>query len=151
MKKKSYDTFFKVVLSIVCLTALPQLFQDSEQFNDECSMALPASQDCGSESLFSLNEDPDPTFYFNADPDPAPHKNDGRICDQWPTDPPRLHFAPPRLYCDGPRPSIHFESWILTLMRNRIQLFHSDTDPDPSSQNNGDLWRSGSATLPTYS
>ncbi len=36
MKKKRGETFFKVVLSIVCLTALPQLFQDSEQFNDKC-------------------------------------------------------------------------------------------------------------------
>ncbi len=36
MKKKSGETFFEVVLSIVCLTALSQLLQDSEQFNEEC-------------------------------------------------------------------------------------------------------------------
>jgi hypothetical protein len=36
MKNKNGETFFKVVLSIVCLTALPQLLQDSEQFNEEC-------------------------------------------------------------------------------------------------------------------
>jgi hypothetical protein len=67
--------------------------------------------------------DPDPTFYFSADPDPAPHKNDGRICDQWPTDPPRLHFAPPLLHWEDPRPFIHFEPLI---------DFDFNTEPDPA-------------------
>ncbi len=38
-----------------------------------------------------------------------------KISDHWSTDPPRLNFEPPRLYCERPRPSMTpFEVWTST-------------------------------------
>ncbi len=51
---------------------------------------------------FNEDPDPDPNFHFAADPDPDPAP---QLIDfnQRPlvycTDPPRLHFEPPRLHC----------------------------------------------------
>jgi hypothetical protein len=49
----------------------------------------------------TFDGDPDAAFFFHAylDPDSAPHQRDAyRICGNLPTDPPGLHFEPPRLF-----------------------------------------------------
>ncbi len=81
----------------------------------------------GSYSTLCFN--PDPTFPFDADPnpDPAPIKV-LQIYFFLHTDPPRLHFEPPVLYCERPRPSMAwFWAFIAlffkTLMRIPVCLF----------------------------
>ncbi len=70
----------------------------------------------------------DPFFHSDADLDPDPASNQC-FTNLWKTYPPRVHFESPRLHCERPRPSIHgsissfSSSWIVTLIRIRIQLF----------------------------
>ncbi len=63
-----------------------------------------------------------------------------QICEYWSTDPPGLHFEPPRLRCERPLPSTApFEPLKLLnfdfYMPIRIQLFTLMTDPDPAVKN----------------
>ncbi len=43
-----------------------------------------------------FDADPDPAVRFDVDTDFTPQQSDANL-DNWSTDPPRLHFAPPRL------------------------------------------------------
>jgi hypothetical protein len=94
---------------------------------------------------FYADPDPDPAFSLYTDPDLLLIKV-MQTCDNWPTDPPGLHFEPPRLHLGvhGP-PRLRIES------RKRLNFdcnaypdppFHSsadaDLDPDPTSTNNAD-------------
>ncbi len=57
-----------------------------------------------------------------------------RICDHWSTDPPGIHFEPPRLHCERPLPST------IPFSACETPAFHSnaDPDPDPASKNKSD-------------
>jgi hypothetical protein len=56
--------------------------------------------------VFHFNAYLDPTFHFNADRIRNPHLiKVMRIRDHWFSDPQELHFEPPRLHCERPRPS----------------------------------------------
>jgi hypothetical protein len=55
-----------------------------------------------------------------------------RICDQWPTGPPGLHFECPQLHFES-RKFLNFDFYA-----DPDPAFRSNTDPDPASKNNGD-------------
>jgi hypothetical protein len=77
--------------------------------------------------------DPDPAFGFNADPDPAPHQSDENLRPLV-YRPFGIHFKPPRLHCERPRPfTPHFEP----LKPLHFDL-NADLDPDSASRNNSD-------------
>ncbi len=90
-----------------------------------------------------LNADLDPSFRFNVDSEMAIHINahpDPRIlllvkvmqiCDHWYTDPPGLHFEPPRLHCERQQLSI-------APLELKELLNFDLNNADPASENNAD-------------
>jgi hypothetical protein len=80
---------------------------------------------CGSASLQSDPKPyPDPVFHFNSDPDPAPLQSDRNLRPAV-YRPSRLHFEPPGLKCERPRP------FTALLYFEPLQLLNFDLNADP--------------------
>jgi hypothetical protein len=80
--------------------------------------------------------DLDPAFYLNADPDQAFRIQNllltkvMLICDHWFIGPPRLHFKPPGLNCERPRPPTPL---FFKPLKLRNFDFNAELDPDPAT------------------
>ncbi len=92
---------------------------------------------------FHINADPDPDFAFtNADPDPAPHQSDEECATTglWTLHSQGLHFEPPGLHCERPRPSTLFFLQLLNFGFNADPYldpaFHFIANLDPTSKIN---------------
>ncbi len=93
---------------------------------------------------FNADPDTDPSFHFNADTHPA-HQSDTTLRLRA-TDPPRLHFEPPRLQCElhgsifepllifgyfnaDPEQAFHFNA--IRIQLSDIMQIHADPDTQP--------------------